>query len=362
MPSRKSDARRSDVSVARFVLADEDSAMTTESPAPEPAAPAASAIAEPSVSGSTPGPQQPGDKKDKDKERERERERERDTLTIEDLTLPKSIITRLAKGVLPPNTQIQANAILALTKSATVFISHLANAANDFTVGSNKKTINPADVFKALDEIEYGFMRERLEAEFAKFNEVQTSKRSTYRKKVAAAKKAGGPSSGDPADQSMTTDAGGSGGAADVSMMSTGSTTLGGDGGNDGDETETEVDRSVLSQRDVAPGAGAGSGSGSGGEVRAAKKARLDSSVVGGGVGGARMEVDGEEEVSDAETVPEEEEQEEEEDEEEEEEEEDEEEDDEDDEDGEGAEGRGDELEERAKRVEEDEALDDDSD
>lgn len=34
----------------------------------------------------------------------------------------------MAKGVLPPNTQIQANAILALTKSATVFISHLANA------------------------------------------------------------------------------------------------------------------------------------------------------------------------------------------------------------------------------------------
>jgi hypothetical protein len=30
--------------------------------------------------------------------------------------------------VLPPNTQIQANAILALTKSATVFINHLANA------------------------------------------------------------------------------------------------------------------------------------------------------------------------------------------------------------------------------------------
>jgi hypothetical protein len=25
----------------------------------------------------------------------------------------------------------------------------------------------PADVFKALDEIEFGFMRERLEAEFA---------------------------------------------------------------------------------------------------------------------------------------------------------------------------------------------------
>lgn len=48
--------------------------------------------------------------------------------SLQDLALPKSIITRLAKGVLPSNTQIQANAILALTKSATVFISHLANA------------------------------------------------------------------------------------------------------------------------------------------------------------------------------------------------------------------------------------------
>lgn len=46
----------------------------------------------------------------------------------QELQLPKSIITRLAKGVLPPNTQIQANAILAMTKSATVFINHLANA------------------------------------------------------------------------------------------------------------------------------------------------------------------------------------------------------------------------------------------
>lgn len=44
-----------------------------------------------------------------------------------DLNLPKSIVTRLAKGVLPPNTQIQATAILALTKSATVFVNYLAS-------------------------------------------------------------------------------------------------------------------------------------------------------------------------------------------------------------------------------------------
>ena len=46
---------------------------------------------------------------------------------IQELNLPKSVISRLAKGVLPPNIQIQGNAILALRQSATVFINYLAS-------------------------------------------------------------------------------------------------------------------------------------------------------------------------------------------------------------------------------------------
>jgi hypothetical protein len=92
--------------------------------------------------------------------------------------------------VLPPNTQIQANAILAMSKSATVFINYLASqyvfvtplrshiqrgrcsvltisSANEHTFNAGKKTIAPADVFKALDDIEFGFLKEPLEAEFA---------------------------------------------------------------------------------------------------------------------------------------------------------------------------------------------------
>ncbi|KAK0730471.1 histone-fold-containing protein [Lasiosphaeris hirsuta] len=318
MPARKSDARRSDVSVARFVLADDDDDdMATEPTAAEVAEPAAPASAPPAPT-SQASPQERRDKeKEKEKERERERERERDAITIEDLTLPKSIITRLAKGVLPPNTQIQANAILALSKSATVFISHLASNANEFTLSSNKKTIMPADVFKALDEIEYGFMRERLEAEFAKFNEVQTSKRSTYRKKVAALKKKPGARDGPS-------------GVGDASMISTGS--------HDADDADQSLQR-------------ASSADGSVSQSRAAKKARI-----GGRGDSTRMELD-EHEPSDAETVPEDLE-EEEEDQEEEEEEEEEEEDDEDDE-PEGADDDADDAEDRAA-PNEDEALDDD--
>ncbi|KAK6842656.1 hypothetical protein PG987_003516 [Apiospora arundinis] len=144
----------------------------------------------------------------------------KDTVAIEDLNLPKSIITRLAKGVLPPNTQIQANAILAMTKSATVFINHLASAANERTLGSGKKTILPDDVFEALDDIEYSQFRERLQAEFKKFNETRTTKRNTYRRRVAAAKK-GLPLPADP-NASMVSNAT-SEGATEVGDMSTAS-------------------------------------------------------------------------------------------------------------------------------------------
>jgi hypothetical protein len=54
--------------------------------------------------------------------------REDDTLSVEDLNLPKSIVQRLAKGVLPPNTQIQKDALLAMSKGATVFVNYLTSA------------------------------------------------------------------------------------------------------------------------------------------------------------------------------------------------------------------------------------------
>ncbi|CAI4216260.1 unnamed protein product [Parascedosporium putredinis] len=103
-----------------------------------------------------------------------------------ELNLPKSIITRLAKGVLPPHVQLQGNAVLALRQSATVFISYIASHANEHAQSAGKKTVLPADVFQALEDTEFGFLRGQLEAEFAKFNQTQAAKRSNYRQKQAA--------------------------------------------------------------------------------------------------------------------------------------------------------------------------------
>ncbi|OAF62367.1 hypothetical protein VC83_01153 [Pseudogymnoascus destructans] len=87
--------------------------------------------------------------------------KEKDGVNIEDLNLPKSIVTRLAKGVLPPSTQIQGNAMLAMTKSATVFVGYLAAHANEYAQAANRKTVTPADVLRALEDLEFGEFRPR---------------------------------------------------------------------------------------------------------------------------------------------------------------------------------------------------------
>lgn len=172
MPSRKSDASKpsnmndSIISQSEDVDAPAKSSAHTDSTLKDVEIPSAEAsAAEGKSSNSKP------------------RESVSNTIAIEDLNLPKSIITRLAKGVLPPNTQIQANAILAMQKGSTVFINYLANQANEHTSQAGRKTITPADVFKALDDLEFGSWKENLEAELSKFTEIQTEKRSQYKKK-----------------------------------------------------------------------------------------------------------------------------------------------------------------------------------
>ena len=46
---------------------------------------------------------------------------------FQDLALPKTMVQRLAKGVLPSNTRIEKDAITAMSKSATVFVNYLSN-------------------------------------------------------------------------------------------------------------------------------------------------------------------------------------------------------------------------------------------
>jgi histone H3/H4 len=114
----------------------------------------------------------------------------RDGISVEDLSLPKTMVQRLAKGVLPANTQIQKDALLAISKSATVFVNYLSTHANDKATRMNKKTIHPKDVLEALQELEFDAFVPRCTAELEKYNAVQCDKRNTYRRKVREEAKA----------------------------------------------------------------------------------------------------------------------------------------------------------------------------
>jgi hypothetical protein len=47
--------------------------------------------------------------------------------TLQEYNLPRTMVQRLSKGVLPPNTQISKDALLAISKSSTVFVNYLTH-------------------------------------------------------------------------------------------------------------------------------------------------------------------------------------------------------------------------------------------
>ena len=79
-----------------------------------------------------------------------------DIITFEDSMMPRSTIKNCAKTVLKDDTPIQKDALTALTKGSSVFISYLTAQANEIALSKKRKTIMPGDVFEALEAIEFG--------------------------------------------------------------------------------------------------------------------------------------------------------------------------------------------------------------
>lgn len=60
----------------------------------------------------------------------------------------------------------------------------MRHRANDRALSANRKTISPANVLEALADLEFAAFLPRVEAELAKFGEIQAGKRNEYRRKV----------------------------------------------------------------------------------------------------------------------------------------------------------------------------------
>ncbi|KAL1638798.1 hypothetical protein SLS58_008612 [Diplodia intermedia] len=264
-------------------------------------------------------------------------------LSVEDLNLPKTMVNRLAKGALPPNFNVQSVAQSAVSKSATVFVNYLTAHASDIAARQNKKTIQPKDVLDALKELEFDMFIDRTNNELNKYQEIQCTKRNTYRRRVKDEKRAA---------EGGTAAAAGAGNPDDDNDTSALSLAAAAGNNNNNNNNPTAAGGSAVATIASANGGGGGGGGhhqpalDANGEP-VAKKARV------GDVDGGDHDMD-EDEGEDEEGEEEEEEEEPEDEEEEEEEEEDEEED----EEGEGKGEQEDLLEEKAAREDEDEALD----
>lgn len=84
--------------------------------------------------------------------------KEQESVTIQDLLFIKSVITHLAKDVDHGDKKMMINkdAILALQRSATVFVNHLLMFAREIAKGNDRKSCNINDVLDALDQVGFG--------------------------------------------------------------------------------------------------------------------------------------------------------------------------------------------------------------
>ncbi|CAG2059093.1 unnamed protein product [Timema podura] len=102
---------------------------------------------------------------------------------LEDLNLPNTVVTRIAKEALPDGISIAKEARAVLAKSASVFVLYMTSAANGIAMKNNRKTLGANDVFQALEETEFDSFIEPLKEAFEGFKKYQKDRKEAMIKK-----------------------------------------------------------------------------------------------------------------------------------------------------------------------------------
>ncbi|GMK57532.1 hypothetical protein CspeluHIS016_0403660 [Cutaneotrichosporon spelunceum] len=110
------------------------------------------------------------------------------THSIADLELPKTTLTKLAKGSIPDNVKMQQDVVHALLRGSTLFINYLSAAlkrlymrptcAHDQAVSRSGKQITAGDVLKAIADLDFGpsdALIPLLEQELASYRAIQVA-------------------------------------------------------------------------------------------------------------------------------------------------------------------------------------------
>ncbi|CAK7895621.1 DNA polymerase epsilon subunit D [[Candida] anglica] len=90
-----------------------------------------------------------------------------DVTSIDEILFPRATVQKLAKGILNSTDETEANVImardsvLALQRSATVFVSHLLFHARQISKTDDRKTINVQDILYGIERADFpGFLPE----------------------------------------------------------------------------------------------------------------------------------------------------------------------------------------------------------
>ncbi|BEJ01907.1 hypothetical protein CcaverHIS631_0605890 [Cutaneotrichosporon cavernicola] len=100
------------------------------------------------------------------------------THSIAELELPKTTLTKLAKGSIPDNVKMQQDVVHALLRGSTLFINYLCTSAHDQAVSRSGKQITAGDVLKAIADLDFGpsdALLPLLEQELASYRAIQAA-------------------------------------------------------------------------------------------------------------------------------------------------------------------------------------------
>lgn len=86
--------------------------------------------------------------------------KETELVSIDDILFPRATIAKLAKTISADN-MLAKDSVLAVQRSATVFVSHLMFYARQEAKEHDRKTVNAQDILNALEKTEFtGFVPE----------------------------------------------------------------------------------------------------------------------------------------------------------------------------------------------------------
>lgn len=111
-------------------------------------------------------------------------------VSIDDLLFPRSTIQKLAKlmvNVSDSNMLIAKDSLLALQRSATVFVSHIMFHARQISKEQDRKGINSQDIMGAIERADFNGFIPEVRDRLASFEQAQAARKADKKEQKALA-------------------------------------------------------------------------------------------------------------------------------------------------------------------------------